>query len=410
MTDGGDRLGERCDEVSALVSVLVLGTAEWNAPIATNQQYVVRELASSPCLELQFMESMALRKPKVNRADLARILDRLSRAVRFASAETKRPARRKIPKNVRVRSTLVVPLHTGLPALLNHKLLRTQVREWLTFPGKRVLLTYTPVTYGLEDEANATIYHCVDLLGKVEGIDSALIDFQESRLGAKGVTAIATSNAVRKHLISQGFAAPLLMENVADTRVYERFASQLQTRRGAIFAGNLTTTKLDLDLLRTVADAGVHLTLAGPLGAGTEPGGSLWRLMNRDNVKYLGLLGPEELAAAFSTSAVGLVPYALNEYTMGVSPLKVYEYLASGLPVVSTQLPGVHACGRDVQTLNSVEFLAQTVAFTADHATQGDIDRRVGIAQSHSWTDRGREIRALIERLLRQSLAGSPLR
>jgi teichuronic acid biosynthesis glycosyltransferase TuaH len=49
------------------VNVLVLGTAEWNSPIATNQHYVVRELARAH--DVRFVESMGLRRPRLDGRD-----------------------------------------------------------------------------------------------------------------------------------------------------------------------------------------------------------------------------------------------------------------------------------------------------------------------------------------------------
>jgi glycosyltransferase involved in cell wall biosynthesis len=40
---------------------------------------------------------------------------------------------------------------------------------------------------------------------------------------------------------------------------------------------------------------------------------------------------------------VALMPFALNEATRSISPTKTLEYLAAGLPVVSTRVPDVVA-------------------------------------------------------------------
>jgi teichuronic acid biosynthesis glycosyltransferase TuaH len=60
------------------LDILVLGTAEWNSPIATNQHYVVRELAAGA--QVTFTESLGLRRPKIVRADRVRMGKRLRAA------------------------------------------------------------------------------------------------------------------------------------------------------------------------------------------------------------------------------------------------------------------------------------------------------------------------------------------
>ena len=57
---------------------------------------------------------------------------------------------------------------------------------------------------------------------------------------------------------------------------------------------------------------------------------------------------PAELAHLYRQCTVGLIPYVVNDYTQGVSPLKTYEYLAAGLCVVSTGVPSVSPVAGDV--------------------------------------------------------------
>src|SRR5205807_533482 len=68
--------------------------------------------------------------------------------------------------------------------------------------------------------------------------------------------------------------------------------------------------------------------------------GRQWEaLLRRPNVRYLGQCGLEELRRTLASATVGLVPFARNESISERSfPLKVFEYIAGGLPVVSTPL------------------------------------------------------------------------
>ena len=46
----------------------------------------------------------------------------------------------------------------------------------------------------------------------------------------------------------------------------------------------------------------------------------------------------ETLLQYFKTAHVGIIPFKINQLTLGCSPLKVFDYLAAGLPVVSSAL------------------------------------------------------------------------
>lgn len=77
-----------------------------------------------------------------------------------------------------------------------------------------------------------------------------------------------------------------------------------------------------------------------------------------DNLHYLGMKSYQDLPTYFSNWDVAMLPFAMNESTKFISPTKTPEYLAAGLPVVSTPIRDV------VRTYGSQDF-AQ-IADTAD--------------------------------------------
>lgn len=371
--------------------VLILGTADWSQPIATNQHYMSRELSvGSPVL---FVESMGLRRPRLSRRDVNRALARLRRFRRSSASQLDR----ELPMNLEVVSPILVPFHGGIFERLNRLLLNRGVKKWVNHTGARVLWTYSPVTYGLERHADATIYHCVDLLREVAGISSRLIDEAEDHLARSDVMAIGSSEVVVAHLREQGFVDPRLWQNVADVEAIENVRSEVTRVKSAVFAGNLSGTKLDFPLLRAILDAGVQLHLAGPLvEGGGNSAGDIAALVNAGAV-YHGMLSMEDLASLYQSATVGLIPYQLNSYTRGVSPLKTYEYLAAGLYVVSSPLPSMDSREGDVcVSPNSDEFLRAVVEQVEVLPSLEVCERRRVVAREHSWQTRGQEARDVL--------------
>jgi len=385
----------RSDQGS-LANVLVLGTAEWDAPIATNQHYVARELARTA--DVVFVESLGLRRPTLRRDDVLRMASRVRRA--FAGQPDR--VRRARPERTSVVSPLVVPLHRAPTRPLNRAILRRAAGEWLRTAAPRVLWTFTPVTYGLEADADVVVYHCVDLLGTFPGVDAVAVAHGERLLSSRDVVAIATSRAVEEHLRAVGFPRVVLLPNVADVSMFARASRPAAQRRPAVlFAGNLSVHKLDVTLLEDIAtglrDRG-ELLLAGPLGAGGGGFGAQLRRLESLGARYLGILTPEQLAEVAGACAVGLIPYAINEYTRGVSPLKCFEYLASGLAVLSARVPAVE----EVAQANPHVVIADATDLTdALHRALGPvtdetIEDRLASATSHGWHERGRVLRDLL--------------
>ncbi len=372
--------------------MLVLGTADWNQPIATNQHYVVRELARAH--KVLFVESIGLRRPTLSSSDLTRIARRLKPARALPNIG------RLVPPNVTVITPRVIPVHVRATRDVNQRLLHVAVKSWLDSPPPRLLWTYSPVTYGLEAYADLTVYHCVDLLAEVVGIDKALIDRAERNLARQGVKAIGSSRVVVEHLKGIGFNHVEYWPNVADTTAISQERPSAPDRRGrAIFAGRLTADKIDFAIVHAIVEAGLEVTLAGPVG--TEADQRAIDRLAAAGVEYLGHLDFRQLAREYWKSAVGLIPYPLNSYTAGVSPLKLYEYLAAGLSVVATPLPEIRRADIGGVTIcESVDF-PDAVAAAVMTFSESEAEARMDMARRHSWVSRGEAVRAMVHPILR---------
>jgi glycosyltransferase involved in cell wall biosynthesis len=359
---------------------------------------MVRELSKE--FDITFVESLGLRRPQMNILDALRMYRRLTGKNAGSSRS------RDMPANVQVVSPRVVPNHAAPWRWINSLLLRRYYSAWRR-SARRIYWTYSPVTYGYESIAEVAVYHCVDLYGSFPGIDTALVDGEERRLAATGVVAVGSSEVVVEHLLRQGFKTVLYWPNVADTEEILRALPPRQSQRsGALFAGNLTEKKVDFDVLKRLLMEGVQLHLAGPVAEGG--GGSKSKLdqLIGFGAVYHGMLNLEELSLLMVQCKVGLIPYQINPYTRGVSPLKTYEYLAAGLSVVSTPLPGVderkpyvHVC------TDTATFVAQAKKSANDEFS--DLDEKIQIAEEHSWTGRGETARSTIRDLLSKNQAGT---
>ena len=98
--------------------------------------------------------------------------------------------------------------------------------------------------------------------------------------------------------------------------------------------------RLDLGLVADLADAlpDWRICLVGPvvkIDPGTLPRGR--------TITYLGPAPYRDLPKVMAGFDVALMPFALNRATTSISPTETLEYLAAGLPVVSTRVPDVVA-------------------------------------------------------------------
>lgn len=377
------------------ITITVLSTADFNAAVWTNKQYLATGLSNE--FDVTYIESMGLRRPELSLVDIKRSAKRL--------AYLRKPAEETVGRGrcsqctgesglgeveaVRVVSPLVIPLHgQSFVRAINRLLVRRQLLPKLMQGQGSVLWTFSPMTYGLEQYHDRTVYHSVDLLHELPGVPKNALLSAERQLIRQADRVLASSEGVADHLRSIGSSDVEVWENVADV---DRFTppSNAEHGKAAIFAGNLTPTKVDFSLLNAVADSGITLYLAGPINVdGVDANQQVDALSARGNVHYLGNLTLDELSHFFSKCRVGLIPYVDNGYTSGVFPLKVYEYLAAGLSVVSTDIKSVVlARPEGVQVSPPMEY-PQTVLQEIESFDFDAASKRAEIAKSHGWPER----------------------
>ncbi|MEK7540250.1 MAG: glycosyltransferase [Patescibacteria group bacterium] len=115
--------------------------------------------------------------------------------------------------------------------------------------------------------------------------------------------------------------------------------------------------RLDVELLEQTARLipSIQIVLAGPVWAGTPLGG----LRELKNVMFLGPVPYQDLPNLLSQASAGIIPHRVNRFTASMNPLKLYEYLASGLPVISTPVQGTEQFASGVRVATtSTEFAA----------------------------------------------------
>ncbi|GAB3695304.1 glycosyltransferase family 1 protein [Spirosoma flavus] len=125
--------------------------------------------------------------------------------------------------------------------------------------------------------------------------------------------------------------------------------------------------RLDINLLRTLATRRPEwqFVLVGPI-VKIDPAS----LPQGPNLHYLGAKSYSELPAYFSHWQVAMMPFAINEATRFISPTKTPEYLAAGLPVVSTPIRDViHTYGgwSPVLIADSADTVEQAIVKALSH-------------------------------------------
>jgi glycosyltransferase involved in cell wall biosynthesis len=369
-------------------AIVCVGFADWDTELWTNQQHLMSRLARAN--KVLFVESLGLRRPTLASRDLRRIARRLRRAFVL----------RKTLEGPIVLSPLVIPFHgSGVIDALNARLLRAQVHRATSKLGMSapILWGYVPQAEVLLEALDPAlvVYHCVDDIAAQAGVHASGFRAAERRFVARADLVLASSPSLAAHMRELS-GNVLYAPNVADTA---HFATALEPGEvdpslarlpepRIVFTGAIVATKLDMPLLTELARARPRwsFALVGPVGSG-DPHTDVGALRAEPNIHLLGARRYADLPAVLRGAGVGIIPYARNALTASIFPMKVYEYLAAGLPVVATELPALAGVTGIEIACDAAEMAEKLERALAADSPELRAARSLA-AREHSWEQR----------------------
>lgn len=260
---------------------------------------------------------------------------------------------------------------------------------WCYSPSSADIVKYVP--------HKSLVYDCVDRHSAYKGhITPAVVDGMERDLASQADQVFSTAVGLHETLKQYNKTAEMIPNGAA----YEIFSRVWHERESLACPEEMRELKhpvygfvgmlqecIDYDLLEELAEKQPHATvflIGRPL-----PGVNLDRFQNYPNVMIHGLVPQEQLPAYIAQFDVCLNVFREGALSKDVSPLKFYEYLATGKPIVSTREPLQVMDFADVVYIaeNKKEFVGLCLAASGESGTE-KIEKRLSYGKSCSWDER----------------------
>ena len=331
------------------------------------------------------------------------------RRVFFVEEPAETPAR--VPHLTSVKRdgvTVVTPhLPSGLTAAQTRRTLAGLMDDHVAAERIRrpVHWYYTPMAlpWTRRLDAAAVVYDCMDYLAGFMDAPKELLRLEAELLDVADLVFCGGRSLhermQHRHSASHCFPSSVDVAHFAMARARLPEPADARPIAGPrIGYAGVIDERIDLPLIDGVAAARPdwQIVLVGPI-AKIDPGA----VPNRTNIHRLGLKTYAELPAYLGSWDVGWMPFARNAATRYISPTKTPEYLAAGLPVVSTSIRDVvdpYGQARLVTIADTVDATIAAIerALAGDRPEQAEVDRFLA---SRSWDQTWAGMAGLVDRL-----------
>jgi glycosyltransferase involved in cell wall biosynthesis len=212
-------------------------------------------------------------------------------------------------------------------------------------PKRLIAWYYTPMALRFTDDLNPhrCVYDNMDELSTFVGAPPGILEMERQLLSRCDVVYVGGHSLYQakrnRHENVHVFPSSVDAAHFRQARtILEDPADQAAIPHPRLGFFGVIDERMNLELVRRIAALRPHwhLVMIGPT-AKIDPAS----LPRADNIHWLGCKDYRELPHYLAGWDIGFMPFAINEATRFISPTKTPEFLAAGVPVVSTPIRDV---------------------------------------------------------------------
>jgi uncharacterized SAM-binding protein YcdF (DUF218 family)/glycosyltransferase involved in cell wall biosynthesis len=319
--------------------------------------------------------------------------------------------------NLFVYSPLLLPFpYSLIVRRLNRVLLTRALRRWMRAAdfGRPIVWTFLPTPLVREVipqlDPLVSIYYCIDDFAS-SSPGARRITVSEDQLFREADLVFVTSEKLQRRAAQFSNRVHLFPFGVSFKK-FEQIRLEADplpddlaglTRPVVGYVGGIHQW-MDVGLLVETAKAmpNVSFALVGPLQINGDA------FSETPNIYVLGKRAHDDIPRYVKGFDAAIIPYALSDYTANVYPTKLNEYLAMGVPVVTTDLPEIRRFNAEhgssvAIAADAEEFIAALTSALSQRPDDGRA-RRIAIAKANSWNTRIATMSSLIDEVMESKL------
>lgn len=315
---------------------------------------------------------------------------------------------------------VVAPINS-MPDAVHDKLLHLNIQRLLkgVLPVMQQLAIQRPIVinafhpvYGLaligKLNERAHIYYCFDEITAEPWMARHGARYEPEYL--RQVDAVVTTSETLRIAKSVLQPRSYTVKNGANFDLFRQayeLRSQLKTSYQTVGYLGTADNRLNLDLIEHCVEQmpNVRFQFLGPVN---HPN-LISRFIRYGNVEFISPKEPHELPTYLARMHVGMIPFVRNEHTYTIYPLKINEYLAAGMPVVSTEFSLLDDFADVIRLANTPERFVKALQAALAENDPALIQRRIEMAEGNSWVHRAKEFEQVIELTVNQRVSREAL-
>ncbi|MBK7393993.1 MAG: glycosyltransferase [Chloracidobacterium sp.] len=359
-----------------------------------SKTHLMRVLAKEN--RILWINAIANRMPTTSSKDLSRIYKKLKSFTEPI---------REVEPNILVLNPLAIPAYGNKTIVsLNQRSLVRQVKKAMRKLGfsNVINMVFNPAAGMIAGKLGESelIYYCVDEYTAFTG-SSALKEIEENLFRDADLVVVSAEKLYtdKKHFNPNTY----IIRHGTDWRHFRTalddatvVPNEIANLPGPIIGFHgLLADWVDFELIKKTAEHFKHgsVVLIGKIAVDAEQKVKI--LDDVPNIHFLGRKPYAELPAYCKGFDVALNPFAINELTLAANPLKVREYLAAGLPVVSTDIPEVRVLDDCLVGTSHDDFIAKIEQALANPKPRHEVSDAIA---HESWEAKIEELRELMEK------------